>query len=572
MPTIKPFEALALSVHHNPGVYALLVGSGLSRAAGIPTGWEITLDLIKRLAAVQGIKDEPSWDQWFRNKYGKAPSYSEVLDALGGSPAERRSILHEYIEPREGDDARRPTKAHRSIAKLVSDGSVRVVVTTNFDRLIENALRDEGVEPTVIASDDAVVGATPLVHSPCTVIKLHGDYLDARIKNTDAELGSYANAIDRLLDEVFDRFGLVVVGWSGDWDTALRAAISRTPTRRYGFYWATRSKPTPLAQDIIDQRTGRVVQIADADSFLGRLSDAVDALKSIDRPHPDSVVMAVALAKKYCRDDAFAMEWTELLSSEVEKIRSFVNGPDYLPRQADNRDNLNGLAQQFVARTEILRQIVLIAGRWGTPQAVQAVSRSIGLLASWPPLGGITVWIDLRSFGATLCFYAALIGLLARENYQGIKLLMHSKVKTPNAELELASLLPMLALTDGDVWKLLKGYERQRLGGSDFLLDLIKRDSRPITLTDEETEALFDRLEFLITLEFARLRLDTPNIHFWTPVGSYTWRRGSLDAQWKWLSATSGALSRAGLLGGTDARFKEVLDVVVEHLKRIPTW
>jgi hypothetical protein len=37
---------------------------------------------------------------------------------------------------------------------------MRVVITTNFDRLIENAMRDAGVEPTIIASDDAVVGAT----------------------------------------------------------------------------------------------------------------------------------------------------------------------------------------------------------------------------------------------------------------------------------------------------------------------------------------------------------------------------------------------------------------------------
>jgi SIR2-like domain len=65
---------------------------------------------------------------------------------------------------------------------------VRVVITTNFDRLIENALREAGVEPTVISSEDAIAGATPLVHSQCTIIKIHGDYLDARIKNTDAEL------------------------------------------------------------------------------------------------------------------------------------------------------------------------------------------------------------------------------------------------------------------------------------------------------------------------------------------------------------------------------------------------
>jgi hypothetical protein len=40
---------LAFSVYESKGVYALLLGSGLSRAANIPTGWEITLDLIRRI-------------------------------------------------------------------------------------------------------------------------------------------------------------------------------------------------------------------------------------------------------------------------------------------------------------------------------------------------------------------------------------------------------------------------------------------------------------------------------------------------------------------------------------------
>lgn len=41
-----PLTQLAFSVYENPGVFALLLGSGLSRAADIPTGWEITLDLV----------------------------------------------------------------------------------------------------------------------------------------------------------------------------------------------------------------------------------------------------------------------------------------------------------------------------------------------------------------------------------------------------------------------------------------------------------------------------------------------------------------------------------------------
>jgi hypothetical protein len=38
---IDPLHALAFSVYENPGVYCILLGSGVSRAAEMPTGWEI---------------------------------------------------------------------------------------------------------------------------------------------------------------------------------------------------------------------------------------------------------------------------------------------------------------------------------------------------------------------------------------------------------------------------------------------------------------------------------------------------------------------------------------------------
>lgn len=265
---LPPFDALALSLHHSPGVHAILVGSGLSRAAGILTGWEITVDLIRRLAALDSVAEHDDWVQWYRDKYSEEPSYSEILGALASTSAERRAILQSYIDPPEGEDVRKPTNAHRAIAQLVASGAVRVVITTNFDRLVETALREAGVEPTVIASDDAIAGATPLVHSKWTVIKVHGDYLDARIKNTDAELEDYSEAMNALLDQVFDNFGLLVVGWSGEWDTALRSAILRAPSRRYPLYWASGGNVGGPAQDLLEQRGGRSFPITDADKLL----------------------------------------------------------------------------------------------------------------------------------------------------------------------------------------------------------------------------------------------------------------------------------------------------------------
>jgi hypothetical protein len=76
----------------------LLVGSGLSRAAQIPTGWEITLDLLRRVGLLKGVPDQADWVAWYRNSYKKNPDYSELLSALASTPDERRAILHRYID------------------------------------------------------------------------------------------------------------------------------------------------------------------------------------------------------------------------------------------------------------------------------------------------------------------------------------------------------------------------------------------------------------------------------------------------------------------------------------------
>jgi hypothetical protein len=119
---IDPITTLAFSVYENKGVYALLLGSGVSRAAHIPTGWEVTLDLIKRIAALEGVTSQPDWAKWYADMYGAEASYSALLDQLASTADERRSILHSYIEPSEEEIAegrKVPTRAHHAIARLV---------------------------------------------------------------------------------------------------------------------------------------------------------------------------------------------------------------------------------------------------------------------------------------------------------------------------------------------------------------------------------------------------------------------------------------------------------------------
>jgi NAD-dependent SIR2 family protein deacetylase len=214
---IDPLVLLTHAVYSNKGVYAVLLGSGMSSAAGIPTGWEITLELVRRIAKAEGVAEgvaDPA--AWFQMTKGREPEYSALLDMLAVTAEERRAILHRFIEPTQEEaqaGLKVPTAAHRALAGLTARGYIRVILTTNFDRLTETALRQAGVEPTVISSADDAVGSVPLTHAGCVVVKLNGDYLDTRIRNTPAELAAYDPRMNQYLDRVLDEFGLIVLGW-----------------------------------------------------------------------------------------------------------------------------------------------------------------------------------------------------------------------------------------------------------------------------------------------------------------------------------------------------------------------
>ena len=570
---LPAFDALALSLHHSPGVHALLVGSGVSRGAEIPTGWNITLDLVRRLAALENVTGEADWEKWYRTRYGTDPSHSELLHSLASTTSERRTILQSYIDPPAGEDIRKPTRAHHSIAQLAASNIVRVVITTNFDRLIENAMREAGVEPTIIASKDAILGATPLVHAKCMVIKVHGDYLDTRIKNTDAELGAYSRAMNRLLDQVFDNFGLLVVGWSGEWDIALRDAIQRAPSRRYPFYWAARGEPGPLAQDLLTQRGGRSFPIDDADSFFVKLHETLEALRQASRPHPLSVEMAIALAKRYCRDDKFAMEWAEFLRDEVEKFRRHAAGLHHDPVPKTEHARMNEIVNSFMAQTEVLRRACSVCGRWGTPEANRAVGIAIQSLSfASESLAGDRAYARLREFGASICFYWNMAGLLGRNDrnyWAAVHALQKLKLRELNGAKDAVMVLPFRWYED---WKFLKNPERFREPMSALLSQSFVAEARDIAVSEARGEELFDQTELMIGLEFAYQRVHS-GIEAVMPVGQFIWkRRGQwLEEELEKIVGLSNddPFFKAGLMGGSKKSAARTIQEIRVWLSRV---
>ncbi len=256
----------------------------MSSAAGIPTGWQVVQDLIRKVATLEGVDTETLGDApeaWWEGQGRGEPRYSALIEALGQNDAARQALLRQYFDPPPaGGMAMQPTAGHDALARLCAAGRVRVIVTMNFDRLIERALDRTGISPQVIATPQALDGMTPLPHSPVTVIKLNGDYLTLGMRNTAEELSEYPEPLRALVTRVVDDYGLLVVGWSGEYDTALVGAIEGCVSKRYPMYWASyHGQLTEQARRLIANRQAALIDTTGADELLSDLVQRTDLLE-----------------------------------------------------------------------------------------------------------------------------------------------------------------------------------------------------------------------------------------------------------------------------------------------------
>jgi len=331
---LDPIVALATSVHASPGVYALLLGSGVSTGAGVLTGWQVVTDLVRKVAAAQApddldaageVGDDPEpW--WAEHGDGQPLGYSRLLGELASTPAARQALLAGYFEPTEADleeGLKVPSAAHRAIAQLVARGAVRVILTTNFDRLTERALEDAGVPPQVLHRPDQLASATPPAHAKATVIKLHGDYADLEQRNTADELAKYPRALAAYLGRVLDEYGLIVSGWSAEWDTALVRALEGVRSRRYPLFWSSRGSIKEDARRLIAQHGAVSMPGLTADELFTGLASRLDALDRLSAI-PITVEIAVQRLKRALPDPRRRIELFDLVDGEVQRLVSRI--------------------------------------------------------------------------------------------------------------------------------------------------------------------------------------------------------------------------------------------------------
>lgn len=524
---IEKLTTLAFSMYSNKGAYALLLGSGISRSAHIPSGWEVEEKLIQKLGASQGFINSDNWHQWYKDKYQQSASYSSLLGEIVKTSTERVQLMKTFFEPTDTEKElgwKFPTKAHTAIAKLAKKGYIRVILTTNFDRLLEKAFELESITPQVISHEGTISQATPIVHSKIpTIIKINGDYIDCQFRNTSEELDEYPEQMKLYLHRIFEDYGLVTCGWSGDWDKGLIEIINETSRSRYNSFFASVGEPRDSIKSLSQNRLGEIIPIDSADNLFSELYEQIVALEKYDANTNMSHEMMMARVKKYLSSKEYDIEFADIIEKwGTEAYNQITEVAHYnFPL---TKDNFTRYLEIHLRAVKPLMDAAILTVRWGREWHIKLFGDILVKLCTKPFINGEIKREEtqyLHSLAGMLLLNTIGIACVKYERFKELDVILKRSV--PEGNFMSFYREPLLYLLGGthwtyETWNGLMGVNYY-YPFSLFFLQKLAPAFKNYFVTDSEYENVFYIWEHLKSLVYGYNKCYL--IEFGVPMGNF---------------------------------------------------
>lgn len=263
---MNEFDFLA---HFNSNASKMMwfLGAGTSRSAGMPTASDLIWTLKVRYYCLQENQDIKSHDinneavkrrvQNYMDSrgfpgLGNTEEYSFYFDLIFGKD---RTTQQRFISEQLADDKISLNIGQRCLAGLVAMDVTKVIFTSNFDNVIENAhalvseksLTAYHLEGSYAALEALNSGKFPIY------AKIHGDVRYESIKNISDDLIDNDKKIKDCFLAAAPRFGLVVSGYSGrdqNVMSMLYESIAQHNAFPFGIFW-TVTNASSVSKEVI---------------------------------------------------------------------------------------------------------------------------------------------------------------------------------------------------------------------------------------------------------------------------------------------------------------------------------
>lgn len=196
-----------------------LLGSGASRQSGIKTGGEMVADWLEMLR-----KEDPDHETVREGRWATAArleiprfdpsdpaaSYPQIFArAFRG----RRKAGFDYLEAEVA--GREPSFGYSVLAQILASTKHKVVVTTNFDNLVVQALSIYTTTTAVVCGHESLAGFVRHHPTRPQVVRVHQDLFYAP-RHAAGEVGVLPDEFASALRELFRTNIPVVIGYGGN--------------------------------------------------------------------------------------------------------------------------------------------------------------------------------------------------------------------------------------------------------------------------------------------------------------------------------------------------------------------
>ncbi|MCD4817390.1 MAG: SIR2 family protein [Candidatus Cloacimonetes bacterium] len=215
--------------------FCFLIGAGASRSSNIPTGWELANKWYNVIKEDLDEKDLKAWQEAIKFDEKKISEYYPQIYEKRFESCQEAG----YDELKELMEGKEPSIGYMIMEQILAKENHNFVITTNFDFLIEDAVRLYTDTKPFSAGHETLAGFISTQTERPTIIKVHRDlFLHPfnEIGNTKNLRKEWKNALKPILKN----FNLLVLGYGGNDGSMMDYLQEIDHKERKAIYWCKR--------------------------------------------------------------------------------------------------------------------------------------------------------------------------------------------------------------------------------------------------------------------------------------------------------------------------------------------
>jgi hypothetical protein len=323
--------------------YSLLLGAGCSVSSNVRSASALVeqwrREVFQRLSPSGSYAVDTAIEFLTKNHavwYNPQREYSSLFEKNFDLPRQRRMFVEQEVA------GKIPNLGYAYLVRIIEEGFVNTVFTTNFDDLVNEAFfQFSSIRPIVCAHDSSVGSITVTSKRP-KVVKLHGDYLFDDIKATVRETESLEDNTRRKFAEFCRDFGLVVIGYGG-YDRSimdvLQYLLRSDEYFKHGIYWCIRRNEEP-SDELLKLLWRDRVYFVEIDGFDELMASLYNDLIGDSLPIDTGVVTdkPKTIISGFCENHYLADSPSAIIKRDLERLRKQSEREELFSLLRDARD------------------------------------------------------------------------------------------------------------------------------------------------------------------------------------------------------------------------------------------